>query len=343
MSEPSAAAPSNAYAELKRRVREAGLLTKAPGYQIRKIVINGLMLAVGITVLFITDIFWVQMINAVFLAFVFGQIGFVAHDVGHRQSFSTPRRNDIVGMIHTNLLLGMGFGWWLDKHNAHHANPNAIDMDPDIDLPILAFSEEEALSKKGFERFMVRHQAFFFFPLLLFQAAHLRVGTVQYLLKEKTWRYRRVEWLLFILHHVIGLGLAFWALPPLTAVAFVLVQQALFGFYLASVFAPNHKGMLLIGPDDDLDFLHRQVLTARNVKASRFVDAWYGGLNYQIEHHLFPTMARNHLRRGQEIIRSFCQEQGIRYYETSVWRSYREILDVLHAVSAPLRRPRATA
>lgn len=332
--------PRDAYGELKQRVKDAGLLAKAPRYLVMKMALNFALLAVGIAVLFATDIWWVQILNAAYLGFVFGQFGFIAHDAGHRQAFATPRKNDVAGLAHTTLLLGMGYGWWLDKHNAHHANPNAVDLDPDIDLPILAFSEEDALTKRGFERFMVKHQRYTFFPLLLLQAIHLRVETVKYLIRERSWRYRNLEWGLFALHHVIGLGVVFWALPVGTAIAFVLVQQALFGFYLASVFAPNHKGMLLIRPEDDYDFLHKQVLTARNVKASPIVDFWYGGLNYQIEHHLFPTMGRIHLRKAQKIIRGFCEERGIPYYETSVLQSYREILDVLHEVSAPLRRPR---
>ncbi len=333
--------PRDPYGELKQRVKEAGLLAKAPGYLIVKMLLNFGLLAVGLVVLFTTDLWWIQVLNAAYLGFVFGQFGFIAHDAGHRQAFATPRQNDAAGLVHTTLLLGMGYGWWLDKHNAHHANPNAVDLDPDIDLPVLAFSEEDALSRRGFERWMVAHQRYTFFPLLLLQAIHLRVETVKFLWRERTWRYRNLEWALFVAHHVIGLGLVFWALPFWTAIVFVLVQQGLFGFYLASVFAPNHKGMLLIRPEDDYDFLHKQVLTARNVKASPLTDFWYGGLNYQIEHHLFPTMGRIHLRKAQKIIRDFCVEQGIPYYETSVLQSYREILDVLHAVSAPLRRPRS--
>ena len=334
--------PRDAYGELKQRVKDAGLLAKAPGYLFAKMALNAVLLAIGIGVLFATDLWWVQVINALYLGFVFGQFGFIAHDAGHRQAFKTPRQNDVAGLIHTTLLIGMGYGWWLEKHNAHHANPNAIDLDPDIDIPVLAFSEEDALEKKGVARAIVRNQRVWFFPILLLQAIHLRVETIKWLLREPTWRYRNLEWGLFAAYHVIGLGLVFWALPWPLAIAFVLIQQAFFGAYLASVFAPNHKGMMLIHPEDEYDFLHQQVLTARNVKASPVVDFWYGGLNYQIEHHLFPTMGRIHLRKAQKIIRAFCEDHGITYYETSVVQSYREILDVLHEVSKPLReQPRA--
>ncbi|MDP8950858.1 MAG: fatty acid desaturase, partial [Actinomycetota bacterium] len=88
------------------------------------------------------------------------------------------------------------------------------------------------------------------------------------------------------------------------------------------------------------DFLRRQVLTSRNVTAHPLTDFWYGGLNYQIEHHLFPSMPRNKLREAQSIVKAFCREHAIAYHETSVLRSYREILQHLHEVGAPLREAR---
>jgi fatty acid desaturase len=112
------------------------------------------------------------------------------------------------------------------------------------------------------------------------------------------------------------------------------------GLYLGSIFAPNHKGMTIIDKESDLGFLYRQVVTARNVKGRPVTDFWYGGLNYQIEHHLFPSMPRNRLREAQCLIKAFCQEHAIPYYETSMLRSYQEILQYLHHVSSPLRAAR---
>jgi Fatty acid desaturase len=77
------------------------------------------------------------------------------------------------------------------------------------------------------------------------------------------------------------------------------------GLYLGSVFAPNHKGMPILSRDDDSDFLRRQVLTARNVRGGRLTDLLLGGLNYQIEHHLFPSMPRPSLRRAQPLVHAY--------------------------------------
>jgi fatty acid desaturase len=337
--ESAPAIPDNqSYAALKRLIKEKGLLDKQPGFLIHKILLTAALLAVGIVLLFLTDALWVQLLNAAYLAFVFGQIGFIAHDVGHRQGFHTTKQNDFAGLLHADLLIGMSYGWWMDKHNKHHAQPNREEADPDIAIPVIAFTEKAALEKRGIPRFIVKYQKFFFLPLLLFEAYSLRVGSILFLIKNRNWNLRSVEVLLFSLHFAWYLALILLALGAWHGLIFILVHQALFGLYMASVFAPNHKGMLIVGKDEVMDFLRLQVLTARNVRAHPITDFWYGGLNYQVEHHLFPSMARNQLREAQAIIRKFCNDQQITYYETGMFNSYVEILDYLHVVSAPLRR-----
>jgi fatty acid desaturase len=331
--------PDNqSYAHLKRLVKEKGLLEKQPRFLAYKILLTAALLSVSLVVLFLTDTPWIQLLNAAYLAFVFGQIGFIAHDTGHRQGFHTPKQNDFFGILHANFLIGMSYGWWVDKHNKHHAQPNVEDADPDIAIPVIAFTEKAALEKRGIPRFIVTYQKYFFIPLLLFESYSLRVGSILFFLKKKEWGQRGIEMLLFALHFVWFFAVIFLALGAWQGLVFILIQQALFGLYMSMVFAPNHKGMLVVGKDEVMDFLRLQVLTARNVRAHPVTDFWYGGLNYQVEHHLFPSMARNQLREAQVIVRKFCNDLNISYYETSMIRSYVEILEYLHIVSAPLRR-----
>lgn len=333
---PDNISPHASYAALKKQIKEKGLLEKQPAYVARRALSNFIMFAVSIAILFATDLVWVQVLNAVFLAFIFVQFGFIAHDVGHRQAFRKTETNDLFGLVHGPLLLGMSFGWWIDKHNEHHSHPNEQDVDPDIDFPFIAFSEQDALEKQGLFRWMVKYQAYLFPFLVMFESFSLRFGSIEFL-ATRPWKYRLAEVSLMILHFVWFFWLVFAALPVGTAVLFIAVQQALFGLYLASVFAPNHKGMLIVEENMNLDFMLKQILTARNVKSHPITDYWYGGLNFQIEHHLFPTMAENQLREAQVIIKQFCAEHRIPYYETSVARSYVEILQYLHDIGAPLR------
>jgi len=125
-------------------------------------------------------------------------------------------------------------------------------------------------------------------------------------------------------------------LPPVKAVTFILVQQGLLGFYLGCSFAPNHKGMPILTASDKTDFLRRQVLTSRNVRGGWLTDFALGGLNYQIEHHLFPSMPRPNLRRAQSLVAAFCAERDVSYTETSLLASYAQAFGHLAAVGSEL-------
>jgi fatty acid desaturase len=164
-------------------------------------------------------------------------------------------------------------------------------------------------------------------------------SSIEFLAAKKA-KSTLLEALTICAHFVVYFGLLFSVLEPLQALLFIGVHRGLFGTYMVSIFAPNHKAMPLLERDSKVDFLRRQVLTSRNVLAHPITDFCYGGLNYQIEHHLFPRLARNKLREAQPIIRGFCREQCIAYHETSVLQSYKEILQHLHEVGAPLREAR---
>jgi fatty acid desaturase len=125
-------------------------------------------------------------------------------------------------------------------------------------------------------------------------------------------------------------------------VVFILVQQGLLGFYLGCSFAPNHKGMPILAASDKTDFLRRQVLTSRNVRGGWLTDFALGGLNYQIEHHLFPSMPRPNLRRAQELVAAFCADRGVAYTQTSLLGFYAQALGHPAAVGSELASP-ATA
>jgi fatty acid desaturase len=330
----------NQYAELKRLVKQRGLLDRQPAYYAGKTAFTLGPLAVSLALLFVLGDTWFQLLNAAFLAFVFVQISLLAHDFGHRQfTFLRPRKDDWLTLVFGNLLLGISRQWWIDKHNEHHGHPNQMDLDPDVDIPLLAFEEEQALEKRGLARFVVKYQAALIFPLSLLQAISMLRSSIEFLVAKKA-KSTLVEALTICAHYALYFTLLFSVLEPLQALLFIAIHRGLFGTYLVSIFAPNHKAMPLLDRDTEVDFLRRQVLTSRNVVAHPITDFWYGGLNYQIEHHLFPRLPRNKLREAQPVIRVFCQEHSIAYHETGVLQSYKEILQHLHEVGAPLRKAR---
>ena len=337
LEEPLQVAAGDDYAQLRRLVKEAGLLEKQPAYYAYKFALTLTMLAAGFAFLALVDTLWLQLMDAVFLAFIFAQVAFIGHDAGHRQIFHSARRNDIVG-LGIAFLLGMVRTWWVDKHNRHHSYPNEPGRDPDVDIPVLAFDEADALGKTGLYRLIVKYQAYLFIPMLSMEGfVGLRLAGIQYMFRRKL-KYPVAEPLLMTAHFVVFLGLVFYLLSPWHAALFLVVHQLLFGLYMGAVFAPNHKGMPMMDENASLDYLRRQVVTARNIKPNLLTDFGYGGLNYQIEHHLFPDMPRNRLGEARKIVRAYCRDRSIPYYETGAFRAQREILGFLHRTSAPLRR-----
>jgi fatty acid desaturase len=323
------------FAELGRRITGAGLLDRKAGYYTVRMGVVALMLLGGWTAFFLIGSSWWTLAVAAFLAVTFAQVALVTHDLAHRQVFRTATPSSRAGIIAGNLAVGMSYGYWHDKHTKHHANPNHDDLDPDVAPAVLVWSEEAARHRRGpVQRWLTRNQAWLFFPLLTLLGLSLHKDSVKALIGGRV-KQRGREATLLTVHLIFYVSALLVVLSPLQALAFFAIHQGLFGVYLGMTFAPNHKGMP--HPTGDEDFLRKQVLTSRNVRGGWLIDVGLGGLNYQIEHHLFPSMPTPNLRRAQPIVRSYCEEIGVPYEETGLLESYRIALRHLHEVGAPLR------
>lgn len=322
------------FAPLVARIKAAELLDRRRGRYALTITINMVACAaICAGVVLLGDSWW-QLGLAVLAAVFSAQSGFLGHDAGHQQIARTHRANRALGLLHGDLLLGMSYGWWTHKHNRHHANPNHEDKDPDVAGGALAWSSRQAASRSTrFTHWFTRQQHLMFFPMLMLEGLHLKVASWRSL-PQRAPKDRWVEATLLSAHLVGYLTLVFASMPFGLGVAFVLVHQALFGLYLGSSFAPNHKGMPMPGPDDHWDHLRKQVLTSRNVRGGVVTDWALGALNYQVEHHLFPSMPRPNLRHAQPIVREYCAEIGLPYTETGLVESYAIGLRHLRDVTA---------
>ncbi|MEU8813734.1 acyl-CoA desaturase [Actinoplanes sp. NPDC048796] len=320
------------FAELNRRINAAGLLRRRPAYYVLRLGLVAAALVGGWAAFFLIGASWWTLAVAAVLAVVFAQTALVAHDLAHRQVFRTNKPSSRAGLIVANLAMGMSYGYWMDKHTKHHANPNHDDLDPDVGPGVLAWSPENA---RGF---IGKYQAYLFFPLLTLLGLSLKKDSVRALMNGTVRKHRGMEALLLSVHFVGYIAALALVLTPLQAVAFLVVHQAIFGVYLGLTFAPNHKGMP--HPDGTEDFLRKQVLTSRNVRGGRLTDIALGGLNYQIEHHLFPAMPTPNLPTAQPIVQAYCAEIGVPYEMTSLTDSYRQALSHLHEVGADLRAGR---
>ncbi len=299
------------------------LLTPDPSFLFGQIVDVCGFLATGLGLLwFARGSLLLVVLGAAFLAFAFGRAGFMQHDACHvvgNIRWKRPAR------MFFNVLFAWSMDGWDWKHTLHHEFPNDPRRDPDTAVGIMAFTPEQAQQKTSFARFVTRHQHVLLLPLLLFEAWNLRMGISSYLLKQGTWR-ARTDVFLMAVHVLVYLGALVYFLSPWRALAVVVLHNGLLGLYLGLVFAVNHIGMKIATPDDKLDYLRSQVVATRNVVGGRWLTSFLGGLNYQIEHHLFPWLTWRQLAAVAPFVQAFCLERGVAYRAERPWKAFGQVL-----------------
>jgi len=344
------------YRELRAKLITLGLFNASFTYYIYKIVSQLVLLSIAVGCAAYTDNFLINMIGGFVLALFWQQSGWLAHDFLHHQVFKNRTYGDLAGIIIGNVWQGFSVAWWKGKHNSHHAVPNlhasspdAADGDPDIDtMPILAWTLRMAESAKDSKmgRFMIRWQAVFYFPVLLFARMAWAQQSFSYVfnlagqhsvkgaeMDKKNMKYPLLEKIGLILHYA-GLFAILYQMPLLNAICYFLVANTMCGLMLAIVFGLGHNGMSVYPADQRPDFWKLQVTTTRNVTSNPFVDWFCGGLQYQVDHHLFPSLPRHNLKKVHALVHSFCKEQGVTYHEADMWNGTVEVLQHLHKVSA---------
>ncbi|MDP5225821.1 MULTISPECIES: acyl-CoA desaturase [Arthrobacter] len=320
------------FVTLQGQINGAGLLARHRGFYVT--LFSLLLLAYGAA--------WAgfglignsgfQVLIAVALGVLMTQFAFLAHEAAHRQIFTTWKANDWFARLVAICLAGISYAMWQQKHTRHHSNPNVIGKDPDIRPGFVVFYDEAAAARPRVLHFIAKRQGYVLFLLLPFLGISLQVDSYRHLLGKGRVDHRALELAILTVRICAVPALAFVFLPAPLAIAFTLIQQGVFGFYMGATFAPNHKGMKVFAAGDRVDFLTRQVRSSRNITGNWAMDFLMGGLNHQIEHHLFPTMPRPALRQAAAIVQRTCAEEDIPYTSTTLRASYRIVIKYLNAV-----------
>jgi fatty acid desaturase len=331
---PRLVATNRDYGELRGQVRAAGLLEPSYGYYAAMSVMVALGLAVGFALIAL----WPgpgDVLGVIVVAVMMVQAGFIGHDSGHNQIFRKSGNNRLAGLLAFSLVLGVSLEHWTHKHNLHHSRTNEAGIDPDITGQFIVFTPEQAARRRGVLGWIIRRQGTLYFLLATMASFGFRIDAWRHGLTNLGKSASRVEFAAIVANFVLWFVVPSVVFGPVRWLVLFLVVHMLVGVYMASAFAPNHKGMpLVVGKRPS--FLRQQVLTSRNVHGpgavgSAVVDFLYGGLNYQIEHHLFPTMPRNKLGATEPLVRRFCAEVGLPHLEQGVIASYRQLLGSLNS------------
>lgn len=307
------------FKELKERVRAEGLLDKTP---IRGAVEIIIVLALFTLSLYSVEHFHFLITTALFVLTIMRST-FVSHDLIHGQYFER-KMNKKISYIFANLIMGISSSWWENKHNIlHHTFTNIINKDTDIDMAGGAF-----IGRKGYGKFFHKHQHtlfWFFLPLIYFSFWY---SSIKFNIKKAHYGE------LFL--HGINLLVPLYVISIYglnDGLLLMAAIYALWSIWFGAVIVTNHLGLEMFDEDEYNDFtwFELQTRTSRNVRGRWLIHWLYGGLNTQVEHHLFPKAPRFHLLKVAKITEDFCQEHGIYYINVAPYKAYCDIYDFLKA------------
>jgi len=274
----------------------------------------------------------------------FQQVGWLGHDIAHHNFTKNRRLNNALSYIVGNMLGGFSTNWWKNRHNTHHAITNVLDADPDIDnLPLFVWQESDLVRvpDSWFASMVVSYQEFYFVPWTSLLKLIWLIQSVMFVLTPSLQNksFMKVlfwERLTLALNILWMLGVS-WYTPSWTSFfGYYLLSQAVGGAGIALIVFMNHYALEMNEPPRrvDANFLELQLCGTRNVFPHPIMNWLSGGLNLQIEHHLFPTMPRNRLLETRPLVKQFCKDNGLRYDEMSYWDCLVEVERKLHRVSA---------
>jgi fatty acid desaturase/predicted heme/steroid binding protein len=358
------------YRELRMTLIKLGMFKAKPLFYVYKCLSNLAILALAAAMVIKSDSMPVHLASALLLGLFWQQCGWLAHDFLHHQVFKNRKLGDFLGLFWGNMMQGFSVSWWKNKHNGHHAVTNlhstsaeSQDGDPDIDtMPLLAWSMHQARSLREasadgkdtkWTQFFIKYQAITYFPILLLarvswlresMKAGFGIGAASENAKEEFKRkglaYPIAEPLLLVIFHTWNIALSCkfgqWSLGYSLMYYFTSVCSS--GLFLALVFGLGHNGMATYSAETRPDFWKLQVTTTRNIIggsgfSQSFVDWFCGGLQYQVDHHLFPTIPRHNLPKCHKLVDSFCKKWNVSYHEADMVKGNLEVLKHLNNVS----------
>uniref|UniRef100_A0ACB8G2Z3 Fatty acid desaturase 1 n=2 Tax=Sphaerodactylus townsendi TaxID=933632 RepID=A0ACB8G2Z3_9SAUR len=315
------------FRELRSTVEKMGLLKPNPLYFLVILLHILLLDAAGWFVLWYFGTSVTTFIIATTLLLISqSQSGWLQHDLGHLSVFSHPKYNHLVHEFVMCHLKGLSANWWSLHHSQHHAKPNCFQKDPDLEMHPRVFSlgkplsEELGRQKKKYMPYNHQHK-YFFITMPLIVVPWFKMFSIYFVFQRKLWR--ELAW---SVTYFIRIFITF---VPLLGVNVVLGQLFLLIILESILFTwisqLNHIPMH-IDYDGNMDWFSTQLLATCNVNQSFFNDWVTGHLNFQIEHHLFPTMPRHNFWKVAPLVKSFCAKHGIEYKSKPLFSGFADII-----------------
>ncbi len=329
--------PRLALAALRDEIARRGWDRECAAPVVLELVAHLTLSLVGVACFLVADTQLVRVLAL--LASTAGSLG-VATNTHTASHYATSRRralNELLTYFGYPFFLGLSATYWWRKHLLiHHPSPNVIGVDDDMDLsPWFAVTEREVRLSRGLRRFYYRHVQWLLFPpLVALNGFNMQAAGLKHLARTITDPRRRriVHWLDLVAlaaHLAVFIVLPLWWFPLPRVLGFNGLRIGLLGCAMFAVFAPGHFPAEAVCVDKKgrpFPTWLLQTTTTLNFRPGRLLGPFCSGLQYQIEHHLFPEVSHIYHAQMSESVERFCRELGLPYrcnaWGRALWQSW---------------------
>jgi len=307
------------FNQLKEQVRQKGLLDRVP---VRGS-IEMIAILLSIILALSTAPLWNPILLGLFITLIMTRAVFVSHDILHTQYFKSKSLSKKLSYPFSAIILSNSSSWWDYKHNVnHHTYCNIVEKDEDIRALDGAFTPNKGDSPfiKKYKYIIFWGAQFFMFPAFIYQS-------YKFVIQRKLWG----ELALMLMHWPIIWGTLYMQTGGLNTFIVALTVNFTLSPWLSFGFITNHLGCETFSEEEAKEFtwMELQMRGSRSLSGGPLVHWFYGGLNTQIEHHLFPKAPRFNLLKVQKMTKEFAKKHHIPYFETTPVGAYVQINDAL--------------
>lgn len=323
-----------------------------------------------------SETYYWHMCGAAVMGLFWQQLAGFGHDGGHSSVTNNFLSDHEFASKVGCFFGGISMGWWKRNHNTHHVVCNSIESDPNIQhLPLFSVAEkimekpyQSTYSGKVFSydkigKFLVSYQHYLFFPIMAVARFNLYAQSYTYLLKKQHGMtyYRNEELAALIGFAVWVLSIAFTMPTYLEGVQWILMSHAVAGILHVQIVlshfsmevyrdreVPDDKEEVAAGKEKGNDSLRLeeddwyllQLRTTLDVDCSPWIDWFHIGLQFQLAHHMYPTLPRNQLRATTKRVEAICKKHGLTYHSLSFWGGLQQTVQGLYETAMVARTGR---
>lgn len=340
---------SKDYRKLVSEFSQMGLFDKKGHVTLYTLTAIAMLFVVSVYGILCSDSLWVHLGCGALMGVLWIQSGWIGHDSGHYKVMSSTGFNRFAQVLSGNCLAGISIAWWKWNHNAHHIACNSLDFDPDLQhMPFFVVSSkffnsltsyfyDRKLNFDSASRFLVSYQHWSFYPVMCLARINLFAQSFMLLSSKRRVANRGQE--------VLGI-LVFWIWYPFLVsclpnwgerIMFVIISFSVTGIQHVQFCLNHFSSNVYVGHPSGNEWCDKQTKGTLDITCPSWMDWFHGGLQFQIEHHLFPRLPRCQLRKVSPMVQELCKKHNLPYNSASFWKANEMTIGTLRTAALQAR------